>query len=199
MNRYSNVLLILVLMFSVGCASKGKMQTQKRAMVAIENQQLDPALRNEMKRGLSLLKQKQYGQAEAVFKRLTESNPKLTSPLLNLALVYYRQERLLEAESTLREGLRRNSYRPEIYNLLGVVLRLQGRFREAESAYGYALQIDDNYANAHMNIAVLYDLYLQDQESAKRHYRKYVALEPNAEKQVNAWMLDMQQRAQVSN
>ena len=42
-----------------------------------------------------------------------------------------------------------------------------------------SLKLDQNYADAHSAIAVLYDRYLRDYEKAKQHYLKAVALKPN--------------------
>lgn len=190
---------VVVLLIACACASKKTIVTPSAAKALISDVAVSDLDKKLMKAGLAQLESKNYRAAEKTFKQLAGQNENLVSPLLNLSLVYLRQDRLLEAESTLRQALNRNSTWPQTYNLLGVVLRQQGRFDDAKSAYTYALQLDDNYAKAHLNIAVLYDIYFLDLENAKRHYRRFVALQPEEEKQVNAWMIDMQQRAQVSN
>ena len=198
--NYSRLFLsVIILLFVCACASKKVVVTPGASNSRISDVAVSDLDKSLMKTGLAQLESKKYDAAEKTFKQLSAQNENLVSPLLNLSLVYFRQNRLLEAESTLRKALNRNSMWPQTYNLLGVVLRQQGRFDDAKSAYTYALQLDDNYAAAHLNIAVLYDIYFLDLENAKRHYRKFAALQPDEEKQVNAWMIDMQQRAQVSN
>ena len=190
---------LVILLFVCACASKKTMVTPGASHTRVNDVAVSDLDKKMMKTGLTQLQSKNYRAAEKTFKQLSAQNENLVSPLLNLSLVYLRQDRLLEAESILRQALNRNSMWPQTYNLLGVVLRLQGRFDDAKSAYTYALQLDESYAAAHLNIAVLYDIYFLDLENAKRHYRKFAALQPEEEKQVNAWMIDMQQRAQVSN
>ena len=192
-------LCLFIILCVCACASKTTVMTPVASKPRISDVAVSEIDEKLMKAGLVQLESKNYREAEKTFKQLAVQNESLVSPLLNLSLVYLRQNRLLEAESILRQALNRNSMWPQTYNLLGVVLRQQGRFDDARSAYIYALQLDDNYAKAHLNIAVLYDIYFLDLENAKRHYRKYAALKPEEEKQVNAWMIDMQQRAQVSN
>lgn len=198
--NYSRLFLsALVLVLVCACTNKKMMVVPAAGKSLASDVVVSDLDRKLMKTGLAQLESKKYGAAEKTFQKLSTQNESLVSPLLNLSLVYLRQNRLLEAESTLRKALNRNSMWPQTYNLLGVVLRQQGRFDDAKSAYTYAIQLDDSYAAAHLNIAVLYDIYFLDLENAKRHYRKFAALQPEEEKQVNAWMIDMQQRAQVSN
>ena len=45
-------------------------------------------------------------------------------------------------------------------NELGIVERKLGKFAEAEAAYQRAIAAEPNYAPAHLNLGVLYDLYL---------------------------------------
>ena len=74
---------------------------------------------------------------------------------------------------------------------------IEGRIREigeARKAYDAALSIDANYAYAHLNIAILYDLYLHDGNKALQHYQRYQALSPTEDTQVVKWIVDLQQR-----
>ena len=57
------------------------------------------------------------------------------------------------------------------YNL-GIVLEDEGRFQEAFTAYAQAIAVDPNYAEAHFNIAKLYE-HAGDDLAAARHLRTY--------------------------
>jgi tetratricopeptide (TPR) repeat protein len=201
LRKYSKVILVAgSIQLLASCASVGPADSSSAyAVNNLAEVRVKENVHRLVDQGLDALKHNKLNSAEKYFKQAIGENETIVSPMLNLALIYTKQKRLLEAEAILRQALKRNSSIPQTYNLLGVVLRQQGRFLDAESAYKYALEIDENYANAQMNIAVLYDLYLLDYEQAKRHYRKYAALLPEEKQQVNAWMVDLQQRAQVSN
>ena len=57
------------------------------------------------------------------------------------------------------------------YNL-GIALEDEGRHQEAFTAYAQALAVDPNYAEAHFNIAKLYE-QAGDELAAIRHLRTY--------------------------
>lgn len=195
--KYFNVLLALILVLVTMSCSKNT--GVKRVSVSENRVTVDAVTTRKNNQGVRYLKERKFTQAEAVFRELSAMHRSLVSPMLNLALVYIKQDRFLEAESILRKALERNSYRAETYNLLGVVLRRQGRFKDAESSYRYAIQVNANYAKAYLNLAVLYDLYLNQPQNAQKHYQRYVALSPESSAQAKSWLVDLQKRAQVSN
>ena len=51
-------------------------------------------------------------------------------------------------------------------NELGIVERKLGKFAEAEAAYQRTIAAEPNYAPAHLNLGVLYDLYLAQPQKA---------------------------------
>ncbi len=59
----------------------------------------------------------------------------------------------------------------------GFVLREQGRFREAATAFEELLKIEPNHAVAHGNLVSLY-IALEDPVQVERHYRATIAIEP---------------------
>jgi len=81
------------------------------------------------------------------------------------------------------------------YNYLGIAYRHLGKFTEAEAAYRSALNIDESYALAHLNLGVLCDLYLQQPERALAEFQRYLELAAAPEPQVAAWVKELQRRA----
>ncbi len=69
-----------------------------------------------------------------------------------------------------------------------------GMFDESLAAYKKSLKLDHDYALAHRNIGILYDLYLQLPEQALNHYKKYLQLTSEPDKQVNNWIIDLERR-----
>ena len=64
----------------------------------------------------------------------------------------------------------------------------------------YLASIDQSagYANAHLNIAVLFDIYLYDLDQAMGHYKKYQSLTNNSDKLVAKWVVDLERRIAVN-
>jgi tetratricopeptide (TPR) repeat protein len=90
----------------------------------------------------------------------------------------------------------------EAYNQLGIHYRNNGRFDNARNAYEKALVINPNYLSAHLNLGILYDLYLRDVGKALEQYRLYKNLLPTEDKQVAMWIADLEKRkigAEVKN
>ena len=60
------------------------------------------------------------------------------------------------------------------------------QFSEAEKYYKTAISINKNFALAHYNLALLYDIYFQDIKRAYAQYLKYLSLVPD-DKETQAW------------
>ncbi len=82
----------------------------------------------------------------------------------------------------------------EAYNHLGIHYRNSGRFDDARNAYEKALSTDPNHSSIHLNLGILYDLYLRDAVKALEQYRLYQGLLPAADKQVGMWISDLEKR-----
>lgn len=80
----------------------------------------------------------------------------------------------------------------------GIELRRQGKFQEALAAYRQALMLQPDYALAHLNLAILLDLYLAQPEEALSHYRRFQELSPTPDEQVAAWITELERRLQRS-
>jgi Flp pilus assembly protein TadD len=87
-----------------------------------------------------------------------------------------------------------NPRRAVYYNELGIIYRKEGKFDDARRTYSKALEVDPDYALAQLNIAILYDLYLQDPKQALPHYQRYQQLLPKADATVAKWIIELQQR-----
>lgn len=99
-----------------------------------------------------------------------------------------------QAELALRETLQAAPQDAASWTRLGVLLRMQGRFKEALEAYEAALAADPDFAPAHRNLGVLSDLYLGDAERALASFERYRALGGGEDRQLNGWIADLRQR-----
>jgi tetratricopeptide (TPR) repeat protein len=157
-----------------------------------------PAAQAAYDRALAAMKAGQDKAAETVLLELTRKYPELSGPHANLGILYYRAGRYKEAADALDQAIRINPGQAAYYNQLGMARRALGQFPEARAAYGKALDVDANYTFAHLNIAILYDLYLGELDKALTHYVRYRELNPADAKQVDKWIADLKQRSQGS-
>jgi tetratricopeptide (TPR) repeat protein len=128
------------------------------------------------------------------FGQLSAAVPQYAAVFFNLGVVERRTNRLAEAEAALRAALERNPASAMIATELGLTLRLAGKFPEARAAYGQALAIDDTFAAAHRNYAVLLDLYLFEPAPALAQLERYREL-TGEDKPVTGWIAELRQRA----
>jgi tetratricopeptide (TPR) repeat protein len=77
---------------------------------------------------------------------------------------------------------------PEYWNQQGITFRQQGKFIEAEQAYQQAIAKDERYANAWLNLGILYELYRPDAEKARHAYERFQSLQSTADPEVAAWL-----------
>ena len=100
-----------------------------------------------------------------------------------------------EAYDLLQKSILQHGKNPRLLNELGVLSRQLGKFRQAQVSYESAIRIDENYAPAHYNLAVLADLYLHDPVLALKEFETYQTLLPEPDKKVNGWIIELQRRA----
>jgi len=139
-----------------------------------------------------------YAEAERALLAVIRREPELAGPHANLGILYARTGRPEQAFGSLKEAIRLNPNRAVYYNELGMMSRREGRFDEARGYYAKALELDPNCAHAHLNIGILYDLYLQDPAKAMQHYQRYRDLTPSEAGTVTKWIADLQQRGRAA-
>jgi len=112
----------------------------------------------------------------------------------NLGLAYFSLQQADLAEQAFQQAVRRDPKDAVAYNHLGILQRHSGRFQEALIQYQRAIEIDDSYAPAYLNLGILFDLYLQDLEKALQQYQKYQVLSSEDNPQVGGWIVDIERR-----
>ncbi len=122
------------------------------------------------------LQQGKLDAAEKHIKAALAQNPDDAYNLSTLGFLKFRQEKYDEALDSLSRAAKIDPNNPEIQNYLGVTLSHKGQRVAAETALRKALQIDNTYAPAHNNLAVI---YLSQTPSlpqlARWHYQKALA------------------------
>jgi cellulose synthase operon protein C len=81
-----------------------------------------------------------------------------------------------------------------LQNQLGIAYRKAGRFADARAAYERALATDPGLADAHCNLGILLDLYLDDPAAALPHLERAQVLAADTDPMVAAWVVELRTR-----
>ncbi|MCP4490852.1 MAG: tetratricopeptide repeat protein [Gammaproteobacteria bacterium] len=144
------------------------------------------------------LKSNQFKSAIEELEYLSNTAADLEYIFTNLGLAYINTENYKGAEQAFQRAISQNNSDVVAYNHLGIISRMQGRFDKARLAYEEAIDIDPEYAQAYLNLGILYDIYLQDLKRALIQYQTYQTLTDSQDKTVGRWILDIKRRLQAS-
>lgn len=181
-----------------GCAAPAVVETPPAAVAAPPPDPVREAARQDHEIALATIQSGDLEGAAAQLREIAVRLPEAATPLANLALVQQRLGHFEEAEKSLAEAIAR---KPEAayYNALGIVQRKRGNFAGARRSYEQALALDNDFAHAHHNLAILCDIYLDDLPAALAHYRHYQRLTGETDKsQVAGWITDLERRVKVA-
>lgn len=159
-------------------------------------QEIPAAVQAQFDSAIAAQNAQQWPAAEQGYKQLLEKNPQLSGPALNLALIYAQTERPQLADEFFQRALQINPNNNVAANQYGVWLRSQGRFDDAERIYLQTLAGHPDSADTHLNLAILYDLYLRKLPQALEHYQRYLELNNDEKSPVHGWVADLQRRMQ---
>ncbi len=118
-----------------------------------------------------------YSEAEAIWRRILEIEPKNAVAYYNLGNALYHQKKLDEAIAAYEKAIQLNPKNADIYYNLGIALRNQGKLNEAIAKYQKAIQLDPKDANAYNGLGNV----LRNQgklNEAITAYQKVIQLDP---------------------
>jgi tetratricopeptide (TPR) repeat protein len=147
----------------------------------------------------AMLRAGRSGDAERAFKMLAVQYPQLGGVHANLGLMARIAGRYDEAVAAFEQAVKLSPQQPVFQAQLGLAYRMKGRFNDARAAYERALELDPAYADAHLNLGILLDLYLGESTLALNHYERYVALAPGGDAVVGKWIADLKTRNKPSS
>jgi tetratricopeptide (TPR) repeat protein len=160
---------------------------------AAEPVAIPPRAAQQYAQALQLMKSGRGTDAELEFKQLIVAYPQFAGPQLNLGLLYLHDSRLPEAEAAFKAALQLTPANPVAGDELGIVERKLGKFSDAEAAYLRAIAAEPNYAPAHLNLGVLYDLYMAEPQKALDQFQRYIEI-AGENKQVAGWVVELRKR-----
>ena len=143
---------------------------------------------------IAAMQAEDWGSAERLLRKITEDQPELAGPWVNLGQVYVQLGEPEEARLAFRQAIAANPQNCAAYNQLGVLFRTQGAFDEAENHYLQCIGSATPQPEAYLNLGILYELYLGRLQEALKAYRQYQQLVPEPDRKVAGWVMDLERR-----
>lgn len=158
------------------------------------NQELDAVSNKNYTEAISEMKSGKLKRAQILLSKVIRQQPNFSNAHINLSIIYIKMKRFKKAETSLQQALKFSPENIYALNQQGFLYRVNGEFSKAKDSYEKAISIDSNYANAHLNLGILYDLYLYDLDKAIEQYKIYTDLSKDKDKKVSKWIFDLERR-----
>jgi Flp pilus assembly protein TadD len=160
---------------------------------------VDPFVQRTYDEARRALRSGRMDDAERQFKAISAAHPDFGGPYANLGVIHRQAGKLPEAVADFEKATSLNPKQPLYFNQLGVTYRMNGQFAKAREAYEKAIELDANYAQAVLNLAILNDIYLWNGPRALELYDRYLALTPGGDAVVTKWIADLKNRKPAAN
>ena len=142
-------------------------------------------------------KAESFVETKQILQALIQQDATLSGPVLMLAKIEHQQGNIEAALTYYQQALTINPQNVNIYIGLAALQRQQGQFIEAQNTYANALTIWKDFPQAHANLAILYDVYLNTPDKAQAHMEASQFLFLGKNQQVNQWLAEIKQRTGV--
>lgn len=197
-------LMLGVVLVAAGCASSGRTPAgaergdgNRPVQAQAEATEVPPEVLTMYEQAVAVMASGDFLDAELRLKEFILRYPRYPGAYVNLAIIHLGNDDAEAARAAIDAALMIDPDYPPALNQNGVLLRKTGKFLEAEAAYLKAVTADPDYALAHYNLGVLYELYLQRLDDALQHFEQYQDL-VGEDEQVEKWITDLRRRVAAS-
>jgi len=194
-NIFIKILITVVISILLSsCAQDNVKQTesshrQNQSQAAAKKPtKLTRAEREHYRKGITALYKNDFAAAQRIFSEFIRNKPELAGPYTNLALLHFKKNELDKAFKFVNQALERNPRQSQAYNLRAQIYVSRGKIHKAKDDYLKAVQLKPDYSNAQYNLALLYDIYLQEIELAIKHYEIYMSLLKKPDEKTLEWI-----------
>ncbi len=195
--RHYNYIILSLLLIALGflLSSCGQQSVKTTSpddaasnVVAGSSADVSSSDREAYRDGITALYNGELSTAERTFRGFIKQYPNLAGAYSNLALIALKQEKYDEAMKLVEKALSLNPAQAQAYNLRAQLNVQSGKIHEAKADYLKAVELKPDYVNAQYNLALLYDIYLQDIPLALQHYNIYMSLLKQPDEAVKEWI-----------
>jgi tetratricopeptide (TPR) repeat protein len=143
-------------------------------------------------------KHKKYEQAELSLQELIAEDKVLSGPWVLLGDIAAEQNNDEKAIVNYLKAIELNDKNINAYLRLAKAQRTKGEFLKAQNTYAKLLGLWRDCPEAHLNLAVLYDVFLNHPLRAQKHMEAYQYLTGGEDANVAKWLTEIQQRTGVA-
>lgn len=151
----------------------------------------------EFDKAVAAMADQKWKVARKHLQSITESYPELSGPWLNLGIVHLELAQPEQAMLSIERAIAANGNNLDAYNHLAALHRDQGDFVSAEALYHQALVVWPGHGPSHLNLGILYDIYMGKFVEAAAHYQAYQELQGEPDRRVAGWLMDLKRRPQM--
>lgn len=144
-----------------------------------------------------LLRAKNTTKAKVTLGEITAMDKSLSGPWVMRGDIAVTEDKHKDAIALYKKAIQTNKSNVNAYLKLAKSQRVLGQFVPAQNTYAQALSLWPDFPEAHLNLGVLYDVYLNHPLRAQKHMQAYQFLTDGKNKQVIAWIGEIQQRTGV--
>lgn len=135
--------------------------------------------------------------AERLLKVLMKNDGTLSGPYVMSGDLAREKGELKQAFKFYEQAVRINPKNVNAYLRLAYVERQQGNYLKAQNWLATALKIWPDFPEAHLNLGVLYDLYLNHPINGQRHLEAYQYLTDFKSMEVEGWITEIRDRTRM--
>ncbi|MGR6873276.1 tetratricopeptide repeat protein [Pseudomonas sp. HK3] len=178
---------------------------QGKAIVyeAMENPYLE--LKGKIDKGSVLLfieakkaiRSKDYKTAKQKLGVITKKDTSLSGPWVLLGNIAVEKKEYTLAQDHYKQALKITPDNINAYIALARLQRLMGEFGVAQNTLAQVLGIWKDCPEAHLNLGILYDLYLNQPKKAQQHIETYLFLNDYKDQKAIAWYNEIQSRTGI--
>ena len=181
------ILTIISLLSLVSCAQENLKPSDENQSDISTNESVSKADREKYRDGITALYNNDLANAQRIFNEFIRNKPQLAGAYTNLALIHFKKKEHDKSHKLVNKALQLNEKQAQALNLRAQLYVIEGKIHKAKDDYLLAIEIKPEYINAQYNIALLYDIYLQEIELAIKHYKIYMSLLKKPDEATKEW------------
>lgn len=187
LSRRTFVLMATLSLFS--CAQEQLKTSTSTVLDSNEQTKLvSKADREQYRKCLTALNNNEFSKAQRLFSEFIRNKPKLSGAYSNLALIHLKKNEYKKSLKQVNKALELNPDQAQALNIRAQLYILDGKIHEAKDDYLKAVASKPDYINAQYNLALLYDIYLQEIKLAVKHYKLYLSLLEKPDETTEEWV-----------
>ncbi len=141
---------------------------------------------------LKLMKDHQTAEAKDAFASLAQDFPQYSGPLNDLGVLQAKGRQRDLAIASFAKAIAANGNNAFAYGWLGILYRESGDYKNSEQAYLKAIALKPDDAAPHLNLGILYEVYLKQSSQALVQYREYQRIAGQGNLVVGIWIRQLE-------